>query len=348
MPITSTTAHRLTSNSPRFYRYPIDRQCATAEIIEGLQQPQKKLHPKYFYDDAGARLFDRITCLPSYYLSRAEQEILRRYCTAISMYTGADCVLIEPGSGTSDKVELLLPALRPHAYVPIDIAGDCLEDAALRLADKFPWLECHAISADFSADFELPADLPDGRRIAFYPGSSIGNYEPAVAREFLRAIRHLVERDGGLLIGVDLKKPTWQLHAAYNDSQGITAAFNRNILNHVNRLTDSDIPVDTFDHLAFYEPQHGRIEMHLRSRYEQTIRIDDTDIHFAAGETIHTENSYKYTIPAFCELVEAAGFRHRQTWCDADKLFSVHYFDAAPCAGETDAPGRRGARISLM
>lgn len=346
MPITLTTASSL-NNRPHLYRYPIDQISATEEIIAGLSRPQKMLSPKFFYDAEGARLFDKITYLPSYYLSRAEQAILRRYCPAISVYTGTDCILIEPGSGTSDKVQLLLPSLRPIAYVPIDIAEDCLESAAHQLAGKFPWLECHAISADFSAEFELPPDLPEGRRVVFYPGSSIGNYEPEAARDFLRSVRHLVQADGGLLIGVDLKKPAWQLHSAYNDTQGITAAFNRNILNHVNRLTDSDIAVDTFDHLAFYEPHQGRIEMHLRSRYEQTIRIDRTDFHFAEGETIHTENSYKYSIPAFCELVESAGFQHRQTWCDADKLFSVHYFDAAPFSGEL--PSRRnGPSITLV
>lgn len=344
MPITLTTASEL-ANSPYLYRYPIDTLSATDEILRGLRRPQKTLPPKFFYDAEGAKLFDLITELPSYYLSRAEREILRRYCPAISAYTGTDCVLIEPGSGTSDKVQLLLPSLRPAAYVPIEIAEDCLESAAHRLADKYPWLECHAISADFSAGFELPEDLPDGRRIAFYPGSSIGNYEPDAAREFLHSIRDLVEADGGLLIGVDLKKPAWQLHAAYNDTQGITAAFNRNILRHVNHLTASDIPVDSFDHLAYYDPHLGRIEMHLRSRHAQTITIDNVDIDFAEGETIHTENSYKYTIPEFCKLVESTGFRHRQTWCDADKLFSVHYFDAVPIAGIEGSP-RGSIRLS--
>jgi dimethylhistidine N-methyltransferase len=346
VPITLTKTSSL-SNRPQLYRYPLDQQYATDEIINGLSQPQKTLHHKYFYDAEGARLFDRITYLPSYYLSRAEQEILRRYCLAISAYTGTDCVLIEPGSGTCDKVQLLLPSLRPAAYVPIDIAEDCLHSAAQRLAEQFPWLECHAISADFSADFELPDHLPDGRRVAFYPGSSIGNYEPAAARTFLQSVRSVVGGDGGLLIGIDLRKPTWQLHAAYNDSQGITAAFNRNILKHISHLTGSHIPADNFDHLAFYEPHQGRVEMHLRSRHAQTIVIDGTRIDFAEGETIHTENSYKYTIPTFCELVESAGFEHRQSWCDADKLFSVHYFAAAP--GDRIAQTRcAGAKISLV
>jgi dimethylhistidine N-methyltransferase len=347
VPITLTNTRNL-SNRPQLYRYPIDEQSATEEILGGLTQPQKTLHPKYFYDAEGARLFDRITYLPSYYLSRAEQEILRRYCPAISAYTGTDCVLIEPGAGTCDKVELLLPSLRPAAYVPIDIAEGCLHDAAQRLAEQFPWLECHAISADFSASFELPEHLPSGRRVAFYPGSSIGNYEPAAARDFLRSVRAVVGDDGGLLIGVDLRKPTWQLHSAYNDSQGITAAFNRNILNHVNHLTGSAIPVDNFDHLAFYDSQRGRIEMHLRSRYAQTITIGDTDIEFTEGETIHTENSYKYTIPAFCEMVESAGFEHQQTWCDADKLFSVHYFASKPESGLRSGMHMSGSKISLV
>lgn len=347
MPITLTTASKL-NNRPQLYRYPIDQQCATEEILAGLLKPQKTLHPKFFYDAEGARLFDKITYLPSYYLSRAEQEILRRYSPAISAHTDTDCVLIEPGSGTSDKVQLLLSSLRPAAYVPIDIAEDCLHSAAERITGKFPWLECHAISADFSAEFELPPHLPDGRRVVFYPGSSIGNYEPQAAREFLHSIRNLVEDDGGLLIGVDLKKPAWQLHAAYNDTQGITAAFNRNILKNVNRLTDSTIPVEHFDHLAYYDPQHGRIEMHLRSRYAQTITIDDTEIEFQEGETIHTENSYKYSIPAFCELVESAGFEHRQTWCDADKLFSVHYFSAAAINNFIPPRKSAGAAIALV
>jgi dimethylhistidine N-methyltransferase len=347
VPITLTSATQ-TTNRPQLYRYPIDTSDATEEILAGLRKPQKTLHPKFFYNAEGARLFDRITCLPSYYLSRAEHEILRRYCPAISAYSGTDCILIEPGAGTCDKVQLLLPSLRPSAYVPIDIADDCLQMAALRLAEQFPWLECHAISADFSAGFELPPHLPDGRRVAFYPGSSIGNYEPAAAREFLCSVRSVVGADGGLLIGVDLRKPSWQLHAAYNDSQGITAAFNRNILKHVNRLTGSDIPVETFDHLAFYDPNQGRIEMHLRSRYAQTISIAGTPIDFAQGETIHTENSYKYTIPAFCELAESAGFEHQQTWCDADKLFSVHYFAAAPGDRLEHGATRSGARIALV
>ncbi len=347
MPITLTKTNNL-SNRPQIYSYPIDSQCATDDIIAGLSRPQKTLHPKYFYDAEGARLFDRITYLPSYYLSRAEQEILRRYCPAISAYSGSDCVLIEPGSGTCDKVQLLLPSLRPAAYVPIDIAESCLHNAAQRLAEQFPWLECHAISADFSAGFELPENLPEGRRVAFYPGSSIGNYEPAAARDFLQSVRSVVGGDGGLLIGVDLRKPTWQLHAAYNDSQGITAAFNRNILKHVNHLTGSAIPVETFDHLAFYDPQRGRIEMHLRSRHAQTINIDGTRIDFAEGETIHTENSYKYTIPQFCELVETAGFEHQQTWCDADKLFSVHYFAAAPGDRLSKNSHAGGSKITLV
>jgi dimethylhistidine N-methyltransferase len=339
VPITLTTKTNSLSNRPQLYRYPIDEQSATDDIIEGLSRPQKKLHPKYFYDKEGARLFDRITYLPSYYLSRAEQQILRRYCPAISAYTGTDSVLIEPGAGTCDKVQLLLPSLRPAAYVPIDIAESCVHNAAQRLA-------CHAISADFSADFELPQHLPEGRRVAFYPGSSIGNYEPAAARDFLQCVRGVVGGDGGLLIGVDLRKPSWQLHAAYNDSQGVTAAFNRNILNHVNHLTGSTIPVETFDHLAFYDPKQGRIEMHLRSRHAQTINIAGVAIEFAEGETIHTENSYKYTIPAFCEMVESAGFEHQQTWCDADKLFSVHYFAAAP--DRLGTMYANGSRISLV
>jgi len=324
--LTTLTVAKSKTSRPHFYSYPIDQQSATQDIIAGLRQPQKTLHPKYFYDAKGAELFDQITRLPAYYLSRAEHEILRCYSAAIAAHAGPESVLIEPGCGTCDKVEWLIPSLRPRVYVPIDIAQTCLNSAAQRVAAKFPGLECHAINADFSVDFALPHGLPHGKRIAFYPGSSIGNYEPAAARSFLRRLRNLVGSDGGLLIGVDLQKQAGRLNAAYNDSQGITATFNRNILNHVNRLTGSGFAPEAFDHIAFYDGQLGRVEMHLRSRHAQHIAIDGERISFAAGETIHTENSYKYTSVSFCELAATAGFDHEQTWYDADRLFSVHYF----------------------
>jgi uncharacterized SAM-dependent methyltransferase len=285
-----------------FYQYPIDRQSVTEEIVAGLHQRQKMLHPKFFYDATGAELFDAITRLPAYYLSRAEHEILQRHCVDIVRHIGPQSVLIEPGCGTCDKVEPLLPSLRPRIYVPIDIAEDCLQSAT---------------------------QLPPGKRVAFYPGSSIGNYEPEAAQQFLRRIRELVGRDGGLLIGVDLQKNIWQLNAAYNDSQGITAAFNRNILLNVNRLTGSNFLPDRFDHMAFYDVRQKRIEMHLRSRQTQRIKIGDELLTFATGETIHTENSYKYTTESFCALAATAGFYHEQTWYDEKNLFSVHYFSAA-------------------
>ncbi|HSB97691.1 MAG TPA: L-histidine N(alpha)-methyltransferase [Spongiibacteraceae bacterium] len=328
MPTTLTVA-KTKAPRPHFYSYPIDQQSATQQIIEGLQQPQKILAPKYFYDTKGAELFDQITRLPAYYLSRAEQEILRRYSAVIAAHTGLDGILIEPGCGTCDKVELLISSLRPRAYVPIDIAKNCLYNAANRMSERFPWLECHAINADFSDDFTLPERLPAGKRIAFYPGSSIGNCEPAAAQAFLRRIHELVGADGGLLIGVDLQKNISQLNAAYNDSQGVTAAFNRNILNHVNRLTGSNFSPSTFDHIAFYDAQLGRIEMHLCSRNAQEVMVGEECISFATGETIHTENSYKYTSQSFCELAAKAGFFHEQTWYDEKKLFSLHYFIAS-------------------
>jgi L-histidine Nalpha-methyltransferase len=327
--VTSVTSAQSSLKNPHFYKYPLDQQSTTEEIVAGLRKRQKTLHPKYFYDASGAELFDEITRLPAYYLCRAEHEILQRYCSDIAASIGRDGVLIEPGCGTCDKVALLLPSLRPRVYVPIDIAQDCLQSAAYRVNEKFPWLECHAISADFSDDFELPIELPAGKRVAFYPGSSIGNYEPAAAQQFLSRIRELVGSDGGLLIGVDLQKNIWQLNAAYNDSQGITAAFNRNILRHVNHLTGSNFLPEKFDHMAYYDVRLKRIEMHLRSRTAQRIKIGDDIVTFATGETIHTENSYKYTTESFCELAAQAGFSHQQTWYDDKKLFSVHYFSAA-------------------
>jgi len=315
----------------RLYFYPrsANRGDVVGEILEGLRRTPRRIHPKFFYDSHGSQLFDRITESTEYYPTRAEKEILRRYRHVIAAHTGTGRVLIEPGSGSSEKVALLIDALRPSAYVGIDIAGDHIQLAAERLARQFPELECHAVEADHSAEVQLPR-LPGVERLLFYPGSSIGNLDPHDAVAFLRRWRELAGAGCGLLIGVDRPKQEAVLNAAYNDKQGVTAAFNKNVLNHVNRLADGDFNPDAFAHVAFYNPACSRVEMHLESQCDQRVRVAGETFEFCAGERIHTESSYKYTTRAFAALAATAGFRHRQTWYDSNDLFAVHYLEAEP------------------
>jgi len=300
-----------------------------AEALAGLQAPQKRVDPKHFYDAHGSRLFEAITRLPEYYPTRTETAILRREAGAIAGSCGTGAVLIEPGSGNCEKVQLLLDALRPAAYVPLDISAAFLREAAEGLAGAFPWLPVRAICADFNAAPELDDYLPAGRRIVFYPGSTIGNLEPPAARSFLRRLAGWLGEAGGALVGVDLHKDAAVLERAYNDSAGVTAAFNLNALNSLNRLLDADFDADAFRHRAFYDRQQQRIEMHLVSERAQAVRCDGGTIRFAAGETLHTENSYKYTVDGFAELAAAAGLAVREHWVDPDRLFSVHYLERA-------------------
>ena len=295
------------------------------EIISGLKQSQKMINPKYFYDARGSQLFEQITTLPEYYPTRSECFILDHYAEQIAERCGTGCVLIEPGSGSSEKVRLLLEALKPSAYVPLDISAEFLYEAAVKLGREFNWLTVHAVCADFSDNWQVPRSLPEGKRVAFYPGSTIGNLEPERARDFLSNLRGWLGQDGGVLIGVDLHKSEQRLNAAYNDQQGVTAAFNLNVLNQLNELLDADFSESQFDHHAFYNQQQRRIEMHLVSRDEQTISSAGDTFTFTKGETIHTENSYKYTLESFQALTHSAGFTIEQSWMDDEQLFSVHY-----------------------
>lgn len=299
-----------------------------SEILAGLQAKNKKIDPKWFYDAAGSALFEQITQLPEYYPTRTEIGILKQNRAAISACCGSNCVLIEPGSGNSEKARLLLDALRPAAYVPLDISADFLRETADQLGHDYPWLSINAICADFSQSWLFTESLPEGRRVVFYPGSTIGNLEPAEARDFLNRVRELIGGDGGLLIGVDLHKSSDRLHAAYNDDSGITARFNLNVLSHINAVLDADFDTGRFYHRAFYNTDERRIEMHLVSEREQSVSCADQDIRFENGESIHTENSYKYTVDDFAALAASAGLARRQSWLDDDNLFSVHYFEA--------------------
>jgi dimethylhistidine N-methyltransferase len=296
-----------------------------AEILAGLKSRQKSIPPKFFYDAEGSKLFDRICELPEYYLTRTEIGLLRHYGEQIADAVGPDAVLFELGSGSSRKIRILLDALRPASYVPIDISKSHLLGAANDLARDYSWLEIHAVCADYASAWDLPSDLLGERRIVFFPGSSIGNLTDEEAIALLERITRLVGANGGLLIGVDLVKEVDVLEAAYNDRQRVTEAFNKNLLVRINRELDADFQVDRFEHLAFYNRDHNRIEMHLASRHEQLIRVAGQTIHLEAGETIHTENSHKYSIASFQRLALKTGFRPNKVWVDPEGLFSIHY-----------------------
>jgi len=312
----------------RFYDYQPSSADFLGDVQDGLARRPPSIPPKYFYDAEGSRLFDAICDTPEYYPTRTEMQILHDNAEAIAACIGGECLLVEPGSGSSEKVRPLLPALRPHAYLPMDISRDHLLTAARRLAGEYPWLDVHAACVDFTAPLTLPY-RPDGvRTVAFFPGSSIGNFEPADAQGFLANLRHTVGDGGGLLIGVDLKKDPARLEAAYNDAAGVTAAFNLNLLKRINRELDGDFDPARFRHRAFYNAMRGRMEMHLVSQVAQTVHLHGERYSFAAGESIHTENSYKYDLDGFADLARGAGFLPEAVWTDQAQLFSVHFLAA--------------------
>lgn len=296
------------------------------EVLTGLAATPKWLTPKLFYDAYGSQLFDAITALPEYYPTRTEIGILRACRDELAGLLGPGAVLVEPGGGNGIKARLLLDVLDAQAYVPIDIARQHLFAAAEGLAADYPGLTVHAVCADFSRPLELPQLPAGGQRIAFFPGSSIGNFEPAAAIALLRRLAGLVGPGGALLIGADLVKDEARLIAAYDDVQGVTAAFNRNILTRINRELAGGFDLDRFAHRACYNRDLQRVEMHLVSREAQRVAVADREIGFATGESIHTESAYKYTPDGFRDLAVAAGFRPWRQWLDADGLFAVFLF----------------------
>lgn len=301
------------------------------DVIAGLSQGQKALPPKYFYDAEGSRLFDRICRLKEYYPTRAELALTRAHLADIARFAGRGCELIEYGSGESLKTRLLLRALRPSVYVPVDISHSALAGAAGRLSREFAWLHIFAVVGDFSQPLRLPVfrARPGRRRVVYFPGSTIGNLSTQEARAFLAMSRAQIGAGGAMLIGVDVKKDANVLHAAYNDARGVTARFNLNLLRRINRELGADFDLRRFHHYAFYNAPLGRIEMHLVSLVRQVVRIGRHRFAFERGETIHTENSHKYAVEEFRALAAQAGFRGAKLWQDRRGLFALHGLLAA-------------------
>jgi L-histidine Nalpha-methyltransferase len=296
-------------------------------VLTGLSGTPKSLPCKFFYDARGSALFEAICEVPEYYLTRAEMAILETYAGAIAQRIGPHCRLVELGSGASRKVRLLLNALKsPVAYIPVDISRDFLREAAASIAADFPELKISAVCADYTRPFDLPPVAgPPGRRVGFFPGSTIGNFEPEAVVAFLTHCGHLLGAGAEMLIGVDVKKDKAVLDAAYNDAEGLNAEFNLNLLHRISKELDSDIEIADFEHVAFYNPDEGRVELYIRSMKAQSAVIAGRRFSFGAGEMIHTENSYKYAIPEFRALAARAGFAALDTWTDPDGKFSVHY-----------------------
>jgi len=297
------------------------------EVINGMNKFPRSIAPKFFYDEKGSQLFDAICETSEYYPTRTEMTILEQNIDEIAEHVGEDCLLIEPGSGSSQKVRVMLDAVNPKAYMPLDISKDYLKLAAKDVASEFPWLDVHAACVDYTSPFPLPPCHKKARKVAFFPGSSIGNFDPEHAVKFLSNLANVLESDGGLLIGVDLKKDINILNAAYNDNEGVTAAFNENLLTRISDELDATFDTEKFHHHAFYNKKLGRIEMHLVSEEAHTVSIGEHNFEFKKDETIHTESSYKYTINEFQALAKEAGFSAINVWTDTDDLFSVHYFE---------------------
>ncbi|MFC1956703.1 L-histidine N(alpha)-methyltransferase [Chloroflexota bacterium] len=317
----SITAHDFRPGRERFL----------AEILDGLQKLQKKLPSKYLYDERGAALFERICSLEEYYIPRTEASIMEANIAAIVELIGPGVLLIEYGCGDCKKVRFLLDHLPdPVAFVPIDISQEQLERVAQELASDYPTLEVLPVCADYTSRLEIPRPKRGfSRKVVYFPGSTIGNFDPIPTRHFLEHIARVLGPGGAILIGVDLKKDAARLHRAYNDSQGVTAAFNLNLLKRINRELNCDFQLDCFRHYALYNPMESRIEMHLVSQKEQTVRLGNTAVHFGQGESIWTESSYKYSPDEFQQMAAQAGLRVAQVWTDPRQWFSVQYLVTA-------------------
>jgi dimethylhistidine N-methyltransferase len=301
---------------------------AREEILSGLSSKPKRLSPKYFYDEVGSKLFDQITELPEYYPTNTEIGLLKKHRNEVAEIVGEEATLIEYGGGSSLKVRLLLERLRPSSYIPVDISRDHLEGSARQLFEDYPWLSVYPTSADYSEPFELPSLAANSRRLAFFPGSSIGNFEPEEAEQFLVNVQTVIGSAGNLLVGIDRKKETAILESAYNDSQGVTAAFNLNALRHINDQFDGSFKLENFRHVANYNEGLGCIQMFLESTIDQVVRVAGQSFGFRAGERMHTENSYKYAPSEFVALAQRANFDVERAWTDERDWFSLFLLTA--------------------
>ena len=296
-----------------------------ADVSTGLSANPKQLLPKYFYDEAGSRLFEEITRLPEYYLTRTELKILHDNAAAISAIIPRDSVLVEFGAGSATKAKILLEAApQISAYVPVDISAEFLGSEAAKLERDIPRVAVYPVATDFTKPFELPAALGGRPCIGFFPGSTIGNFEPHEATDLLRQAGRILGQEALLIIGADLAKDQSVLHVAYNDAAGVTAKFNLNLLARINRELGADFDLGAFEHHACYNRERGRIEVYLASRKRQKVHVGGKTFEFRAGETIHTENSYKFTIKSFNALVRGAGWAPVTVYTDPDQYFSVH------------------------
>lgn len=294
------------------------------DVVQGLARQPKRLPPKYFYDARGSDLFEQITKLPEYYPTRSELSILRDRASEIAALIPHGAALVEFGAGAFTKARIVLGAANIAAYVPVDISAEFLNAQARTLRFDFPRLEVHPIAADFTAPFALPPPLRPLPKVGFFPGSTLGNFEPDDAVRFLRQIRGILGEDARLLIGIDLEKDEQLLLPAYDDTAGVTARFNLNLLARINRELGGDFDLSAFTHRALYNEARHRIEMHLVSRKPQTVRLLGQRFAFRTGESIHTENSYKFSLARFQAMAHSAGWRSQTCWTDAARLFSVH------------------------
>jgi len=293
-------------------------------VVDGLSRPHKMIPPKFFYDERGSKLFDEICAQPEYYLPDAERAVLTSCARDIAHLTGTQRVVIEPGAGNLSKIRLLLDVMKPSAYVPMDISVDYLQSAAKELACDYPWLPIHATCVDFTHSMPIPEPVPNKPRMVFFPGSSLGNFHREEALVFLKQISGLLGKDGMLLIGVDTKKTPSVIDAAYNDAAGVTAEFNLNLLRRICCELEADCDPHGFEHHAFYNSHKGRVEMHLVSNKDQEVRINGHRFQFLAGETVHTECSYKYAPDEFLELAAQADLYPVKHWLAKDELFAIY------------------------
>ncbi len=327
MDISRTQTAQLVGHRSRvnFTRFEAGARTMEEEVLAGLRSSPKRIPSKYLYDAEGSRLFDRICDLPDYYPTRTETAILKEHARTILDLIGPDLCIIEPGAGACGKGRLLLETRRASAFVPLDISTDFLQGAALDVADNFPHVSVHAVAMDFltGLDSLKPLLPPAAKRLIFYAGSSIGNFDPPDAASLLGRFHALLDEGDGLLIGYDLQKDRDALTRAYDDSEGVTASFNLNLLARFNRELGADFDLSRFRHVAVYNEAKSRIEMHLESIAAQRVRVGKESVAFDAFERMHTESSYKYTVEGFDAMAAASGFRRLEVWMDPASYFAV-------------------------